>query len=112
MDATDPSSATPPAAKPSAPPAPTWPRAVQSSLGVIVGALVVGLVAHSLLHANIQRPVAQPGEPPTHRIDVNRATRAELQLLPGVGAQLAERIEAIPLAEIVAGAGDPQQLFR
>jgi competence ComEA-like helix-hairpin-helix protein len=31
---------------------------------------------------------------PTHRIDLNRATRAELMQVPGVGPQLAERIVA------------------
>ena len=31
---------------------------------------------------------------PTHRIDLNRATRAELMQVPGVGPQLADRIVA------------------
>ncbi|MCI0681403.1 MAG: helix-hairpin-helix domain-containing protein [Gemmataceae bacterium] len=72
----------------------TWPHAVQATLVVIAVAIVVGLITHSVLYGNIQRPAAHPGEPPLTRIDLNHATRAELQLLPGVGERLAQRIEA------------------
>lgn len=72
----------------------TWPQAVQASLAVLVAALVVGLITHSVLQGSIQRPAAHPGEPPLTRINLNHATRADLQLLPGVGEHLAQRIEA------------------
>ncbi len=78
-----------PAARPCA-----WPRRVQSSLVVLVGSLLVGLVVHSALQGNMQRPAPWTGEPPLTRLDLNRASRAELQLLPGVGEKLAERIDA------------------
>lgn len=97
MDAANPSPPNPsPATPPPAPPPKvrTWPQAVQASLAVLVAALVVGLITHSVLQGSIQRPVAHPGEPPLTRIDLNHAARADLQLLPGVGENLAQRIEA------------------
>src|SRR3989442_1639336 len=97
MDAANSSSpASPIPAPPPAPVAPVraWSHAVQSSLVVLVGSVVVGLVAHSVLQGNVQRPAPWSGEPPLTRIDLNRAGRAELRLLPGVGEKLAERIEA------------------
>ena len=83
---------------PPAPPPPsnarTWPHAVQAFLAVLAAALVVGLITHSVLQGSVQRPVAHPGEPPLTRLDLNHATRADLQLLPGVSEKLAQRIEA------------------
>jgi competence protein ComEA len=67
---------------------------VQAALVVIVVGLIVGFVTHSLLHGNIQRPVANPGEAPLSPIDLNHASQAELQLLPGLGPKMAERIDA------------------
>ena len=98
MDAANPLPvASPPApAPPPAPPPPvrTWPHAVQSSLFVIIISVGIALVTHSLLRGSVQRPVANFGEPPLTRIDLNQASRAELRLLPGVGESLAQRIEA------------------
>ena len=96
----DAANSSPPASSPPLPPIPapasvrSWPHAVRTSLFVIVISALVGLLTHSLLHGNVQRPTGRSGEPPLTRIDLNHATRAELQLLPGVGAHLAQRIEA------------------
>lgn len=84
-----PATATPSAALPR-----TWPQCVQSTLFVVMVSAVVGVLAHSMLHGNVQRPVAHPGEAVLTRIDLNYATRGELLLLPGVGEQMAQRIEA------------------
>lgn len=72
---------------------PTWPRVAQSSLGALVLAVFVGFIAHSALRGNFQRLVA-PLDAPPKRLDLNQASRAELQLLPGIGEHLAQRIEA------------------
>ena len=72
----------------------TWPQCVRATLLVLVIAAIIGLLSHSLLHGNVQRPVADSGEAPLTRIDLNVAGRAELRLLPGVGDQMAARIEA------------------
>lgn len=87
----------PPAPAPSIPapnPPRAWPQCAQKSLCVMMMAAVVGLLTHSLLRGNVQRPVADTGEAPLTRIDLNVAGRAELRLLPGVGDQMAARIEA------------------
>ena len=93
MDAAIPS---PPDAVPSLPKAPvrTWPHAVQATLFLIVISAIIGLLTHSLLHGNVQRPLPFSGETLQTRLDLNRATRAELMLLPGVGENMAQRIEA------------------
>jgi competence protein ComEA len=94
VDAANPLPNPPAPPSPPASPVRTWPHAVQASLAVLAVALVVGLISHSVLQGSVQRPVAHPGEPPLTRIDLNQATRADLQLLPGVGEHLAQRIEA------------------
>ncbi len=84
----------PNAAGPSPAP-PAWPRTAQ------IAAAALLLLALSLLgwHAYAARgrgarPTAlEPGAALTYRIDLNRADRAQLLQLPGVGAGLAGRIE-------------------
>lgn len=55
---------------------------------------IVAFLTHAILHGNVQRPVADSGELPLTRIDLNAASRAELRMLPGVGDEMAKRIEA------------------
>jgi len=88
------SSAAPQPPVPAPLPVRIWPQCVRSTLFVMMIAAVAGLLTHSLLHGNVQRPVSDSGEAPLTRIDLNAAGRAELRLLPGVGDQLAARIEA------------------
>src|SRR5262249_44913471 len=77
-----------------APPVRTWPQCVQKSLSVMILAGIVAFLTHAILHGNVQRPVADSGELPLTRIDLNAASRAELRMLPGVGDEMAKRIEA------------------
>jgi competence protein ComEA len=70
-------------------------RSAQRALAALVGGGFVWLVAHAALQGSIAVPTArhEPHTTPA-RLDLNRASRAELELLPGVGATLAQRIEA------------------
>lgn len=90
MDAA--ASAPPVAPKPA--PIRTWPHSVRTCLFVVVLSCIVGLLTRSLLQGSVQRPVAHPGEPLLTRLELNHATVAELQLLPGVGENMARRIDA------------------
>jgi competence protein ComEA len=88
----DPAAAAP-AAQPGNPP--VWPRCAQMaiafSLGAVIALLAVWLCA-SLRWGG--RPTGlEPGAGPRQMIDLNRASRDELLLLPGVGQGLASRID-------------------
>ncbi len=60
--------------------------------------LVAAVIAAGLGYAAWLRagrvPVATGGAPPDLRLDLNRATVAELVVLPGLGQKLAERVVA------------------
>jgi competence protein ComEA len=81
---------TPPIATP--PPLLTWPIGVQIALGFLITASLFFLLGRW----------SQPGPPPPFEaaavdqpgaaLDLNRATKAELRLIPGIGDALAQRI--------------------
>lgn len=83
-----------------APPLPTavvnaWPRSAQLTTAFLLGICVTLLAVHAW---NSLRWTSKPSDLDrstvlTYRIDLNRAERAELLQLPGVGPNLAERIE-------------------
>jgi competence protein ComEA len=69
-----------------------WPRSAQLAAAFLLGGAIVLLAVHAYGHL---RWGSRPTElAPAHRIDLNRASRAELLQLPDVGPTLAERIEA------------------
>lgn len=93
MDSAPPSPA--PAAGPESALQTAWPRSVQ---GATAGLLVLAVVLLACRSASYLGWRSQPteltsGAGLTYRVDLNRAPRAELLLLPGVGAGLAQRIE-------------------
>ena len=73
----------------------SWPRAAQRVLIVASAALLaLGLVL-ARNDALRSTPVPVPDDPRLEiRLDLNRATPADLETLPGVGASLAARIDA------------------
>jgi competence protein ComEA len=80
----------PPPPAPICPPATAtaWPRSAQLATAFLAG-VALGLLT---VHALDRRPGA--GQPTEHyRIDLNRADVAELRQLPGIGPNLAERID-------------------
>jgi competence protein ComEA len=91
MDAA-PSTALPP----SAPGSPTWPRAAQLAAALLLGAAIALLAVHAWSYQRwASRPTdLDPARAPAYRVNLNRADRAELLQLPGVGPKLAARIEA------------------
>jgi competence protein ComEA len=68
------------------PPLLTWPRSVQLALGLLLVAGVFFLLGR---WSNPQPAVPERSGP---ALDLNRASRAELRLLPGVGDAMAQRI--------------------
>ena len=65
-----------------------WPRSAQISVAAFLVAALFFVAGRSFF----QSLTAGPSAVPSHRIDLNSASRAELLLLPGVGEQLADRI--------------------
>src|SRR4051794_10346858 len=83
-----------PAAAP--PPATTdapVPRHTQMA-ALVLALAVTGLVSWRCCADHFATRPTDLHRDPTHRIDLNRATRAELMQVPGVGPQLADRIVA------------------
>jgi competence protein ComEA len=72
---------------------PTWPRAAQLAAALLLGGALALLGVHAWGFAGWgSRPTElKPGQ--VQPIDLNRAGRAELLQLPGVGPNLAVRIE-------------------
>jgi competence protein ComEA len=83
----------PPAApKPTPADAPV-PRHTQTA-AVLLALAITGLVGWRWCADHFGTRPTELHRDPTHRIDLNRATRAELMQVPGVGPQLADRIVA------------------
>jgi competence protein ComEA len=87
--------ALPSPAAPAAGVATPWPRRVQWATATLLVLAAVLLVIHAVIvQAGGSRPAAlQRGDALTYRVDLNKAKRAELLQLPGIGPTLAERIE-------------------
>ena len=78
---------------PAPPAAPlAWPIGVQIALVVIVTASVFFLLGRWSHEAPRALPEATAAEPAATALDLNRATKAELRLIPGIGDALAQRI--------------------
>jgi competence protein ComEA len=77
------------------PPVPDAPVPRQTQVAVVILALAVtGLVGWRWCADHFGTRPTELHRDPTYRIDLNRATRAELMQVPGVGPQLADRIVA------------------
>jgi competence protein ComEA len=87
-----------PAAAPQPPPAvlTAWPRSAQLTTAFLLGVAVtlLGIQVAGLLRWGSRPTDLERSTTPAYRIDLNRAERAELLQLPGVGPALVERIEA------------------
>jgi competence protein ComEA len=71
----------------------TWPAGVQFALGVIVIAGIFFLLGRWSLDWSRAVPAPLAGvEREVPALDLNRATRAELRLIPGIGDALAQRV--------------------
>jgi competence protein ComEA len=84
----------PPAAAPSVPVAPVWPRSAQLAAAALL-AVTLGLLACQVWDRQRSRAKPTQLEPGafSFRVDLNRADRAQLLQLPGVGPAMATRIE-------------------
>jgi competence protein ComEA len=71
-----------------------WPRSAQWAMIFLLGAATALLVGQALksLRWGTRPSDLEPGAGPGYRIDLNRADRAELMQLPGVGDKLAQKI--------------------
>jgi competence protein ComEA len=85
------------AAAPAQPPAVlhVWPRSAQLTTAFLLGVAATLLTVHVLSSLRwASRPAElDRGAGLAYRIDLNRATRAELLQIPGIGPALAERID-------------------
>ena len=81
---------------PQSPAPPAWPRGAQAAAAALLVVALALLVCHAYGAGRWgARPTAlEKDAAQNFRIDLNRADRAELLQLPGVGPALAERIEA------------------
>ncbi len=87
--------APPPARPPETKAATPWPRSAQLAAAFLLGLAIalLGVYAYGSLPWSTRPTQLEQGTPLQHPIDLNKASRAELRLLPGVGPVLAERIE-------------------
>jgi competence protein ComEA len=84
-----------------APPAPpdflaVWPRSAQLAASFLIGVATTLIAVHvfSSWRGGSKPSELERGAVAAYRIDLNRAGRAELLQLPGVGVALVERLEA------------------
>ena len=71
-----------------------WPRSAQLAVAFVLGGVVVLLGVHVASYMRGGEPALLLDlHPVTYRVDLNEARRAELLQLPGVGPNLADRIE-------------------
>lgn len=90
--------AAPPPQPPANPPAgflAAWPRSAQLTTAFLLGVCATLVTVHvgSSLRWGARPSELERGAFSAYRVDLNRASRAELLQLPGVGPNLAERIE-------------------
>jgi competence protein ComEA len=92
--------AAPPTPAPPTPPAATvlttsWPHRVQWATALLLVLAAALLIVHAVaVQPGGSRPSSlQRGDTLKYRVDLNKARRAELLQLPGIGPTLAERIE-------------------
>jgi competence protein ComEA len=93
---TSPANPVPPAPAPPAPSPPAVepvPRRTQVAAFVVLVA-IAALVGWRWCADHLGTRPTELTHDPTHRVDLNKATRSELMQVPGVGPQLAERIVA------------------
>src|SRR5262245_16585385 len=89
-------SSAPPAPVPTPPAPPPWPRPVQLALALLaLTAFGLAAARHSTALGNRPRPTEVRVRVEPAAVDLNRASRAELLQLPGVGPKLADHIEAV-----------------
>jgi competence protein ComEA len=72
-----------------------WPRSAQVTVAFLLGVVVtlIGAQAWNSLRWSSRPTDLERGTTLAYRVDLNRAERAELLQLPGIGPALAERIE-------------------
>jgi competence protein ComEA len=96
MDTAPPPIPPSPPTLPSKPPSFTaWPKSAQWATAFLFGVAAASLLVHVLSSSRWwSRPAdLERGAVPRYRVDLNKADRAELQQLPGVGDHMADRIE-------------------
>src|SRR5262245_18333609 len=91
-----PTAPTPVPAPPPPPVLAAWPRSAQLTTAFLLGVMTTLLAGHLWSYFRWgTRPTELDRSPRlTYRVDLNRAGRAELLQLPGVGESLAGRIES------------------
>jgi competence ComEA-like helix-hairpin-helix protein len=72
-----------------------WPRSAQLATAFLLGVSATSLFLHFLISSRWwTRPTdLERGSVPAYRVDLNKASRAELMQMPGVGERMADRIE-------------------
>jgi competence protein ComEA len=96
MEASTPATPVANSAPPEKPQAvPAWPRPAQAAMVFLLGVATTLLAVHGWRGMRwSSRPTdLERGVLPAYRIDLNRADRAELLQVPGVGPRMAQRIE-------------------